>query len=59
MADTKQREIVETVFERSQRREKEVNDALKQEYARREAAIKNMHPFRALRLSRDGSSKTK
>jgi phosphopantothenate synthetase len=47
-----QREIAETIFQRNQRREKEINDALKQEYARREAAIKNMHRLRALRLER-------
>jgi hypothetical protein len=46
-------EIAETVFERNQRRETEINDALKQEYARREAAIKNMYRLRALRLARD------
>ena len=49
----KQREIAETVFERNQRRETEINDALKQEYVRREAAIKNMYRLRALRLARD------
>ena len=49
----KQREIAETVLERNQRRETEINDALKQEYVRREAAIKNMYRLRALRLARD------
>ena len=49
----KRREIAETVFERNQRRETEINDALKQEYVRREAAIKNMYRLRALRLARD------
>jgi hypothetical protein len=49
----KQREIAESLFERNQRRETEINDALKQEYARREAAIKNMYRLRALRLTRD------
>jgi hypothetical protein len=53
MVDTRQRELAETVFERSQRREKEINNALKQEYARREAAVKNMYRLRALRLARD------
>ena len=48
-----QREIAETVFERNQRREAEINDALKQEHARREAAIKNMYRLRELRLARD------
>ena len=50
-----QRDIAEaeTVFERNQRRESEINDALKQEHARREAAVKNMYRLRALRLARD------
>ena len=42
MPDT-QREVAETVFNRNQRRGAEINEALKQEYARREAAIKNMY----------------
>ena len=42
MTNSEQREFAETVFERTQRRERELNDALKQEYARREAAVKNM-----------------
>jgi hypothetical protein len=53
MVDPRQRELAETVFERSQRREKEINNALKQEYTRREAAVKNMYRLRALRLARD------
>jgi hypothetical protein len=52
-----QREIAETVFERNQRRELEINDALKQEYARREVAIKNMYRLRALRLAREVPSR--
>jgi phosphopantothenate synthetase len=56
MSDTKQREIAETVFERNQRREKEINDALKQEDARREAAVKNTYRLRALRIARDAKS---
>ena len=52
----KQREIAETVFERNQRRETEIEEALKKEYARREAAIKNMYRLRALRLARDKKS---
>jgi len=56
MADAKQREIAESVFERNQRREKEINDALKQEYARREAAVKIMYRLRALRLARDAKA---
>lgn len=52
MSDSR-REIAESVFERNQRREMEINDALKQEHARREAAIKNMYRLRSLRLARD------
>ena len=52
MSDS-QREIAETVFERNQRRETEINNALKQEHARREAAVKNMYRLRSLRLARD------
>ena len=56
MLDTNQREIAESQFERSQRREAEVEDALKQERARHEAAVNNMHRLRALRLARDAKS---
>jgi hypothetical protein len=52
-----QREIAETVFERNQRRETEINNALKQEYARREAAVKNMYRLRALRNRTQTNSK--
>jgi len=48
-----QRDVAETVFERNQRREAEINDALRQEHARREAAVKNMYRLRALRLARE------
>jgi hypothetical protein len=57
MADSNQRELAETVFERDQRRE-EINNAVKREYARREAAVKNMYRLRALRLARDAQSKS-
>ena len=53
MLDTNQREIAESQFERNQRREAEVEDALKQDRARHEAAVNNMHRLRALRLARD------
>jgi hypothetical protein len=58
MSSTKQREIAESVFDRNQRREAEINDALKQEAARHDAAIKNMHRLRALRLARQGKITT-
>jgi len=48
-----QREVAETIFERNQRRESEINDAMQQEHARREAAVKNMFRLRSLRLARD------
>jgi hypothetical protein len=51
-----QRKLVETVFERNQRREAEIDDALKREHARRETAIKNMYRLRALRLAHDARS---
>src|SRR5215471_16235298 len=40
-------------FERNQRRDAEINEALKQENARPEAAVKNMYRLRVLRLERD------
>jgi hypothetical protein len=54
---TKQREVAETIFDRNKRREAEINDALKQDQARREAKIKNMQRLRALRLARDAEAK--
>ena len=53
-----QRELAETVFERNERREAEINDAVKQEHARREAAVKNMYRLQALRIARDEKTKT-
>jgi hypothetical protein len=58
MGNAKRREVAETVFNRNQRREAEIDEALKQEYARREAAIKNMYRLRALRIARDEKAKT-
>jgi hypothetical protein len=56
MSDTNQREVVESLFERTRRREKEINHALKLEAERHEAVIKNMHRLRALRLAGDAKS---
>ncbi len=53
MLDTDARERAETLFEPNRKREKEIGDALKQEAARHEAAVANMHRLRALRLSRN------
>ena len=53
MLDTNQHEIAESQFKGNHRREAEVQDALKQERARHEATVNNMHRLRALRLARD------
>jgi len=42
-----------------QRREAEINDALKQEAARHAAAVRNMHRLKALRLARDAKKPTR
>ena len=59
MTDTGQRALAETIFERNQRRDAEINEALKQENARREAAVKNMYRLKALRLERDQKARSK
>ena len=59
MLEANQREVAETVFERNQRRETEINQALRQEEARRAAVIANMHRVRQLRLQRDETSKAR
>jgi hypothetical protein len=56
MANIDQRELAETAFRRNPKRY-EINEALKQEHARREAAVKNLYRLRALRLARDGKNK--
>jgi hypothetical protein len=57
MLTAKQLEVAETVFDRNRRRETEINDALRQEQARHDAAVKNMNRLRALRLARDTKKK--
>ena len=59
MADTRARAVAESVFDRNQRREAQISEALKQEVARHDAAVKNMHRLRALRLARDVKSSDK
>jgi hypothetical protein len=56
MADDNQRAVAESVFDRAQRREREISEALKLEEVRHAAAIKNMHRLRALRLERDAKT---
>jgi predicted transcriptional regulator len=53
MLSAKQREVAETIFDRNKRRGAEINEALRQESARHEAAVKNMQRLRALRLARE------
>lgn len=53
MSDSKSREIAESIFERNQKREAELQDALRREAARHAALVSNMHRLRALRLQRD------
>ena len=52
MLTAKQLEVAETAFDRNKRREAEINDALRQEQTRHQAAVKNMLRLRALRLAR-------
>jgi hypothetical protein len=52
----KDREIAESVFDMSKRREAEISSALQQEHAKHEAAMKNMQRLRSLRLQRDADS---
>ena len=56
MTDENQRALAETVFEREQRREKETNEALRIEAARRTAAVQNMQRLRTLRLAREAKA---
>lgn len=53
MLTAQHREVAETVFDRNKRREAEISDALREEQARHQAAVKNMLRLRALRLARD------
>ena len=58
MTNIDHREVAETAFRRNPKRD-EINEALKQEHARREAAVKNLYRLRALRLARDAKSDTR
>jgi hypothetical protein len=51
--------FAESVFEREERREKEIKDALQLEAERHEATVKNMNRLRALRLERDKTATPK
>jgi hypothetical protein len=53
------RHVAESIFDRNKRRESEINDALKQENARHDAAMKNLERLRALRIERDAQQPRK
>ncbi len=53
MTEKNARAVAETLFEREQRRDREINEALKLEGERHAAVVKNMQRLRALRLSRE------
>jgi hypothetical protein len=59
MSKSKERGVAESAFTRTQRREAEINDALKQEATRHAAVVTNMHRLRALRLARDEKTRNK
>ena len=53
MSDFKSCEIAVSILDRNQKREAEIQDALRREAARHAALVSNMHRLRALRLQRD------
>ena len=57
MTNTDQTRIAETAFRRNPKRD-EINEALRQEHARRQAAVKNLYRLQALRLARDAKLDT-
>ena len=52
------RKVAEAAFDKKQRREAEINEVLKREDARRDAAVKNMQRLRALQIERDAKNQT-
>ncbi len=59
MTEKDPRAVAETIFEREQRREREIGEALRLEEERHAAVMKNMHRLRALRLSREQANTLK
>jgi hypothetical protein len=53
MMDAKSREVAESAFKKYERRGAETNEAVRQEHTKHEAAVKNMHRLRLLRLERE------
>jgi hypothetical protein len=52
MTDNSARQRAESVFNKEQRREREITAAMQLEAARHQAAMENMKRLRALRLSK-------
>jgi hypothetical protein len=52
----KTREVAESAFDKYKRREAEIAVALREEHARHDAAIKNMHRLRLLRLQHEAQA---
>jgi len=52
----KTREVAESAFQKYQRREAEIAVALREEQARHDAAIKNMHRLRLLRQQHEAQT---
>jgi hypothetical protein len=52
----KDRQVAESMFDRYQRRESELDDVLKQERARHDAAMKNLQRLRTSRIERDAKN---
>ncbi len=53
MMSAKDREVAESAFKKYERRGAEINEAVRQEHTKHEAAVKNMHRLRLLRLERE------
>ena len=58
MLDTSSREHAKSLFDRNQKREAEIADALQQEKARRAAILENMNRLRELRLAQNAKSQS-
>jgi hypothetical protein len=56
LMSAKNSEVAESTFQKYQRREAEIAVALREEQARHDAAIKNMHRLRSLRQQREAQS---
>jgi hypothetical protein len=53
MMSAKDREVAESAFKKYEHGGAEINEAVRQEHTKHEAAVKNMHCLRLLRLERE------